>query len=252
MSIRVNHSVASIATNAEPIFRRSIFRSEEVLISEPIGYLPFVRIGMVIICLCMGLATIIDLTRIYIKYRLKLKQTILHRIIVPILLLLNVSFHVAHYSHNIYNPAAYFEPKKLYIKRIITEMEPTFFFNFPLTIVFVIASRKLLIASMIEQSRFFSMPIMITLYSFMSMISGGHYTYEPARYFSVMCNITIAGEAISAFLLMLLAWLVHRLTFTVTVPYMYTRLTHAKHKKTSDQTVKQKLSDNTSSENELS
>lgn len=229
--------------NSGPIFRRSTFRNEDILILEPPNYLPQIRILMIIMCILMGVGTFLFLMINYMKYRQMLQNTILHRIVVPALLILNILFHVAHYSHNIYDPAAYFEPKKLYIKRFITEMEPTFLFNFPLSILFMISSRTLLISCTTSQFRNLSMPVMVTFYSLMSMISGAHYTYEPPTNFSITCNMTIAGEATVAFLLLVVAWLIYQLNLKSFIGQKYSRLsTNLKHK----------LSDNTSSEDELS
>src|SRR5437868_243626 len=101
--------------NSEPIFRRSTFRNEDVLISESLKHLPLIRIVMIIICMIIGISTLINLILIYNKYKLILKHNIFHRIIVPLILFLNTVFHVSHYVHNIYDPAIYFEPKKLYL-----------------------------------------------------------------------------------------------------------------------------------------
>ena len=202
---------SSITTKSGPIFRRSTFRSnKDVLIWESESEVPFIRTMMIVICLILGCCTLISLTMSYLKYRAILQQTMLHRIVIPMVLLLNILFHVSHYAHNIYTPAAYFEPKNLYLKIVITEMEQTFIFNFPLSILFIAASRKLLASCTIGYFKSTSMPILVTLYSLMSMVSGGHYTYEPPRHFSFICNTTIAGETLVAFLLWVISMLVYR------------------------------------------
>ena len=50
-----------------------------------------------------------------------------------LMFLLNVLIHNAHYADNIYRPAAYFEPKYLYVRYLISTMELTFFANFPIS-----------------------------------------------------------------------------------------------------------------------
>jgi len=179
---------------------------------------------MIILCLIIGLGTLISLIVIYIKYKLILKHNIFYRIIVPLILFLNLLFHVSHYAHNIYDPAGYFEPKKLYVKIFISEMEQTFLFNFPLSILFIIATRKLLLSCTNEQSNSRHMLIIVILYSLMSMVSGGHYTYEPPQNFSWICNITIAGETIVAFVLLIISVFIYRINSNKTINYRYTRL----------------------------
>ncbi|CAF4283941.1 unnamed protein product [Rotaria socialis] len=257
----MNHSTLSmIINNLDPIFRRSTYRNRDVLIFESLDQISWIRMMMIILCITIGIGTFIDLIINYIKYRLILKQTTLHRLLVPVLLVLNILFHVAHYSHNIYNPAAYYEPKKLYLKIFFTEMEPTFLFNFPLSIVFVIASRKLLLSCTIGYNRSMAMPMIVTLYSLMSMVSGGHYTYEPFKNFPFICHMTIAGETIMAFFLSIIAWFIHLTTNTSkSTTFTYSRLTTQETAGSSIQrsmkkhrSLKHKSSDNTSLDDESS
>ncbi len=237
LDMNMNHSFIPITSNSGPIFRLSTLRDKDVLISESIDHLPFIRILMIIVCFIIGIGTLINLIVIYIKYKLILKHSIFYKIIVPLILFLNIIFHVAHYAHNIYDPAAYFEPKKLYLKIFISEMEQTFFFNFPLSFVFIIATRKLLLSCTNEYSNSGHMLIMVTLYSLMSMISGGHYTYEPPRNFSMICNITIAGETIVAFVLWIVSIFIYQSNSRKIINYRYTQLTN-------NDKSKSKLSDN--------
>jgi len=208
----------------EPVFRLSTYRNEEVLISEHFEHVPWIRIWMVIICFFLGLGTLIHLIIVYFRYKSVLKHGHLYRLIVPLILILNIILHVAHYSHNIYEPVGYFEPKKLYTKKFITEMEQTFFFNFPLTIVFIIATRKLIFACTNQATKSRSMLVFAILYCLMSMISGGHYTYEPPRNFDFIYNVTIAGETILAFILMVIAIGIYQLNLNHIVDYKYVRV----------------------------
>ncbi|CAF3989173.1 unnamed protein product [Rotaria sordida] len=239
--------------NSEPIFRRSTFRNEDVLISESLKHLPLIRIIMIIICIIIGIGTLINLILIYNKYKLILKHNIFHRIIIPLILFLNIIFHVSHYVHNIYDPAIYFEPKKLYLKIFFSEMEKTFLFNFPLSILFLISTWKLLLSCTNEQIQSFHMLIIVTLYSLMSMISGGHYLYEPPTNFSFLCNITIAGETIIAFLLFIMAIFVYQSNSNKSIDFTYTRLTQNDKSELNipmsvnqQRQIKSKLSDNES------
>ncbi len=220
----MNSSSISLTSKSGPIFRLSTLRDKDVLILESLEHLPLMRIVMIIICLIIGIGTFINLIVVYAKYKLMLRDSIFYRKIVPLILLLNIVFHVAHYIHNIYDPAGYFEPKRLYLKILFSEMEQTFLFNFPLSILFVIATRKLLLSCTNEQSNARHMLIIVTLYSLMSMISGGHYTYEPPWNFSLFYNITIAGETIVAFILLMIALFIYRSNSNKPINYRYTRL----------------------------
>jgi uncharacterized membrane protein len=141
-----------------------------------------------------------------------------------LILFVNILFHVSHYVHNIYNPAGYFEPKKLYLKIIFSEMEQTFLFNFPLSVLFIISTRKLLLSCTNQQTKSVNMLIIVILYSLMSMISVGHYTYEPPWNFSLICNITIAGETMVAFILLIVSLFIYRSNSNENINYRYTRL----------------------------
>jgi hypothetical protein len=87
----------------------------------------------------------------------------------------------------------------------------------------------------------------------MSMISVGHYTYEPPWNFSLICNITIAGETIVAFILLIVSLFIYRSNSNQNINYRYTRL-GSNYKINSDismsriqkQQLKSKMSDNES------
>jgi hypothetical protein len=242
----MNYSSISKTSQTGPIYRVSTFRNEDVLISESIKHLPLIRIIMIIICIIIGIGTLINLIITYMKYRLILKHHIFYRIIVPLILLFNILFHVSHYTHNIYDPAAYFEPKHLYVKILISEMEKTFAFNFPLSIVFMIATRKLLLSCTNQQSKPLTTLILVTIYTLMSMISGGHYLNEPPWNFSLICNMTIAGETIVAFLLFIISLFIYRSISAKSINYKYTRLTTNDNSNIQQRELKSKSSDNES------
>ncbi|CAF0899761.1 unnamed protein product [Didymodactylos carnosus] len=248
----------STNSDSRPIFRISTLRNKEVLISESLNHLPLIRVCMIIICILIGIASFLDVIENYTKYRFTLKQTLFHRLVVPVILLLNILFHVSHYAHNIYDPAAYFEPKDLYSKIVIIEMELTFLFNIPLSIVFVIASRKLLSSCTIGQMRSINMLMLMTLYSLMSMVSGGHYIYEPPKNYSFICNLTIAGETLIAFILFVITLFVYWSNLTNTMGHVYSRITtddflnsNVQMSTIQQQQLKRKMSDDMTAENEL-
>ena len=207
-----------------PEFRLSTFRNEDVLIFESFEHPPLLRILMVIICFIIGIATLIHLIIVYRRYKLLLRDTFFHRRLVPLILLLNIVLHVAHYADNIYDPVKYFEPKHLYLKIFISEMEQTFLFNIPLSILFLLATSNLLSSCTKEQSNARYMLIVVTAYCLMSMISGGHYTYEPPQNFSLLCNVTIAGETLVAFVLFLVSLFIHRSNTNKSMNHRYNQL----------------------------
>jgi hypothetical protein len=222
--MNLNEPFVSTNIGSNPIFRKSTFRDEDVLILERFTTSSKLRIIMIVICNMIGLCTLVYLVRCFIRLQAILKPTILHRIAVPIVLLLNILFHVSHYTHNIYDPASYFEPKKLYTKIFLTEMEQTFIYNIPLSLIFIVATRKLLLSCTVGQCQSHSMPITVFVYSCMSMVSGGHYTYEPPMHYSFTCNLTIAGETIVAFLILIMSLYVHRSNPNRSISYNYDRL----------------------------
>ncbi|CAF0742155.1 unnamed protein product [Adineta ricciae] len=218
----MNYSKESLPSDS--LFRIGTFQNKDVLIFESSQSVTLIRIVMVIICILLGLVTLINLILVYVKNRAILKQDQFYRLIVPVILLLNIIFHVAHYAHNIYDPAGYFEPKHLYEKLIFSEMEQTFLFNFPLSILFIIVTRKVLSCCTKQQTNLQQMLFLTVLYSLLSMISGGHYAYEPPWNFSLIFNITIAGETTVAFILLLTAVYVYRSNLKQTFNHRYTRL----------------------------
>lgn len=103
-------------------------------------------------------------------------------------------------------------------------MEQTFLFNIPLSILFLLATSKLLSSCTKEQSNARYMLIVVTAYCLMSMISGGHYTYEPPQNFSLLCNVTIAGETLVAFALLLVSLFIHRSNANRSINHRYSQL----------------------------
>lgn len=217
--MNINQTWKSIAK-----YRLSTFRNEEVLIFESFEHPPLLRVLMVIICFIIGIGTLIHLIIVYRRYKLLFRDTVFHRRLVPLILLINIVFHVAHYADNIYDPAKYFEPKRLYLKMFFTEMEQTFLFNIPLSILFVIATSKLLSSCTKQQSNARYMLLVVTAYCLMSMVSGGHYTFEPPNNFSWACNLTIAGETIVAIILLLISIFVHQSNANKSIDHRYSQL----------------------------
>lgn len=59
------------------------------------------------------------------------------------LFILNIIIHNAHYADNIYRPVAYYEPKWLYDKYLVSTMEITFFANFPILLLGSVAIKSM-------------------------------------------------------------------------------------------------------------
>ncbi|UJR14472.1 hypothetical protein I4U23_001469 [Adineta vaga] len=221
--MNMNYS-STLRFQSNPLFRISTFRNEDVLIFEPKQQVSWIRISMVIISILLGMVTLLNLLLTYMKYQRIFKQNRFYQLVIPLILFLNIIFHVSHYAHNIYEPVGYFEPKHLYRKIIFSEMEQTFFFNFPLTILFMIVTRKVLLCCTKQQINPRQMLLLTILYSLLSMISGGHYTYEPPWNFSLIYNLTIAGETVVAFILMIMSVYIYRSNSKEIITYKYTRL----------------------------
>lgn len=184
-----------------PVFRISQYRKEEVLIYEPANYVNKTRIFMVIVSLALGLLTLSYLVLQIKKYFSTFKPSFFYKYFIPCVLLSNILLHTTHYAHNIYDPVAYFEPRKLYKKRIFAEMEITFLFNFPASALFIEVIRRMTIFCTKNQPALWTTMIVACIYSLMSLISGAHYTYEPVTNFKTLPNITISGEAVTALIL---------------------------------------------------
>lgn len=115
--------------------------------------------------------------------------------------------HSFHYVDNICRPVAYFEPKWLYQKYLISEMEITFFVNFPITLAGLCLMERLIdgmngnkykeIANACNKMTFYVLGSLLTL---------GHYRTEPPWKYEAFVNFTIAGEGIATILLAILLY----------------------------------------------
>ncbi|CAO3641646.1 unnamed protein product [Cunninghamella echinulata] len=93
---------------------------------------------------------------------------------------------------NIHRPVAYFEPKYLYQKYILSTMEITFFFNFPLTLCGYVDYTYLV------------------MYICSSLMTLMHYRIESPSFYSSSVNFSIAGEGVSILLLICVTFIIRQ------------------------------------------
>jgi len=117
--------------------------------------------------------------------------------------------HGVHYTDNIIRPVEYFEPKILYQRYIISTMELTFYFNWPLTflgawsvsgLLFFLRDREKLDAE--------KYCIGLFIYIIGAFLTVMHYSVAPPRSYTGVVNFTIAGEGIVALIFSGLAGLI--------------------------------------------
>lgn len=120
---------------------------------EQIDKLPDIRWAFVIITLLLGFGTLLKFLRQYITIRNNKEKTCnyfpLNSSVTRIVVCYIAShlIHTIHFADNIYRPVNYFEPKWLYDKYLIAEMEITFFANFPISLCGLIFMEQLIVAT---------------------------------------------------------------------------------------------------------
>ncbi|KAL9545786.1 hypothetical protein MBANPS3_006987 [Mucor bainieri] len=159
-----------------------------------------IRIGFLVLTFILasinvGLVTSYFLTsNKLIQFRFLIKQDSRNAIFLLAAYVLHTAIHTFHYIDNIHRPVSYFEPKYLYQKYILSTMEITFYFNFPLTLCGVLFMRSLFKKAYICSS-------LMTLM---------HYRIESPSMYSASVNFSIAGEGVSILLLICVAFLVRQ------------------------------------------
>ncbi|CAL8088642.1 unnamed protein product [Orchesella dallaii] len=114
--------------------------------------------------------------------------------------------HTIHFIDNIYRPVDYFEPKWLYDRIILSEMEITFFANFPITLCGLIFMEKF-VTSISKRNLPNALDAckQMSWYIFGSFLTLGHYRTEPPWNYSLSTTFTIAGEGVAT--LVLAVWI---------------------------------------------
>jgi len=178
---------------------------------EGLKDLPITRQVFAIVTVLLGILT---LSRFLIVLNKKTHSTLrvgnLCRTIGGRVVLVYIASHVIHSFHyvdNICRPVAYFEPKWLYQKYLISEMEITFFVNFPITLSGLYFMER--IVAGINSEKFndtCSACKKMIFYILGSLLTLGHYRTEPPWKYEPFVNFTIAGEGVATILFAVLLY----------------------------------------------
>lgn len=138
-----------------------------------------------------------------IQFRYLLQQNSKNSFIILTAYLLHTVIHTFHYMDNIYRPVDYFEPKYLYQKYILSTMELTFYFNFPLTLCGVLFMKNLFEKGFLDYTY-------LIAYICSSLMTLMHYRIESPSLYTSGVNFSIAGEGVSIFILICAAFLIRQ------------------------------------------
>lgn len=169
---------------------------------------PF-RIIFLILTFLLALTNIMLVMNYFIKskkiiqFRFFLQQSSKNSFIILITYILHTVIHTFHYMDNIYRPVSYFEPKYLYQKYILSTMELTFYFNFPLTVCGILFMKNLFKKGYIDYTY-------LIAYICSSLMTLMHYRIESPSLYTLGVNFSIAGEGASIFLLICVTFLVRQ------------------------------------------
>lgn len=161
----------------------------------------------------------------------------LSRVFLTVFALYNVHqvIHIAHFADNIARPVAYYEPKWLYDKYLVSTMEITFYFNIPVSIYGARVAPMLLnelaavISALTAESsggqtptgkdvdplvglsssglrHLRSLSKKLLLYISSAALTAMHYRVESYRLYSAVTTFTIAGEGLAGLALVLAVW----------------------------------------------
>lgn len=176
------------------------------VVNEELEYLPITRQIFAVITAVVG---IIALTRFALvlssKTSSSLRLTNLHKTThgrVVLVYIISHIIHSIHYVDNICRPVEYFEPKWLYQKYFMSEMELTFYANFPITF-FGLYFMERLISGIDRKKHDDTVNACKNMiwYLLGSLLTLGHYRTEPPWKYEPFVNFTIAGEGVATILL---------------------------------------------------
>lgn len=181
------------------------------VIDENLQYLPATRQIFAIVTALVGIVTITRFLLVLISKNnssftlANLRKTIGGRVV--IVYVISHLIHSIHYVDNICRPVVYFEPKWLYQRYWISEMEITFFANFPISLAGLYYMERLVagITKGKYQDTADSCKGMI-FYIVGSLLTLGHYRTEPPWKYEPFVNFTIAGEGVATILLSVLLY----------------------------------------------
>lgn len=178
------------------------------VIDENIEYLSITRQVFAIVTALVGLVT---LKRFLIVLATKStgssfrNNNLCSRIV--LLYIVSHLIHSLHYVDNICRPVAYFEPKWLYQRYLISEMELTFFANFPITLSGLYFMERLVSGIYdVKYNDTASACRNMMWYLLGSLLTLGHYRTEPPWNYEPFVNFTIAGEGVATILLAVLLY----------------------------------------------
>ncbi|KAG4074012.1 hypothetical protein HA402_014217 [Bradysia odoriphaga] len=182
---------------------------------EGLEYLPPIRKVFAVVTALLGIITLARFSLVLIsKNSSVLKFGNLSKTVggtVVLIYIVSYVIHTIHYVDNICRPVAYFEPKWLYQKYLISEMEITFFANFPITLSGLYIMELLVDGINKEKYRnTVSGCKKMIGYILGSLLTLGHYRTEPPWKYETFVNFTIAGEGVATILLALLLYQLRR------------------------------------------
>lgn len=120
---------------------------------------------------------------------------------ITITYILHACIHTFHYIDNIIRPVDYHEPMWLYRRYFLSEMEITFWFNFPHVYFGIQFMKGLFDSGYVDY--FYLIPF---IYSALMTIM--HYNVEVPAAYSFVVNMSIAGEGLSIVFLIAIAFVI--------------------------------------------
>jgi len=179
---------------------------------EGLTEVPRLRIAFVIITIILGVSVLLKLIAHFVSVqklgRTRPQQKV--QAILPAIFIthfISYAIHTIHYADNIYRPVDYLEPRWLYVKYIVSEMEITFTANFPISLMGLIGMQGLMTAIKDENGAAVRLNCKrLIFYTIGSLLTLGHYRTEFPSHYSAFVNFTIAGEGIVTILFAFLLW----------------------------------------------
>jgi len=107
---------------------------KRIVINEGFDDLPTIRIVFIMITILFGLFLKFNEALVFWSLWLARKRSNIITLLYIIYTCSSV-IHIVHYADNIARPVQYYEPKYLYEKYILSTMEITFYFNFPVSLI---------------------------------------------------------------------------------------------------------------------
>lgn len=176
----------------------------EIVISEDDFVWISIRGCLVLLSFICGAIGIWNITKIWNSVVIKSKMMYFKQIQqIYILLLVNIIGHTWHYADNIARPVPYHEPKWLYVKRIVSEMEITFSTQWILVFFAIFGFYKIVHYQKNDKQFTIGLLCIILGYCCISLITLGHYLVDYPPSYSPDINFSILFEGVSSFILMI-------------------------------------------------